>query len=153
METISILLVEDSEADTHLIKKAFQSMKIANDLHAYNNGKLALEYLIDKAENAPHELPDIILLDINMPQISGRNFLKQVKLLDSLVHIPVIMLTGSSNQKDIVDFYRLGASSYLVKPIEFENFLEIVKAIEGFWIKLVKFKDNGSTQQAKGEVA
>jgi CheY-like chemotaxis protein len=137
MDSVNILLIEDNEGDILLISKAFKNMKLANDLHVCENGEEALEYL----EQAPQdEMPDLILLDINMPVMDGKTFLKKIKNEIPFSHIPVIMLTSSENDREVVDFYRLGASSYLVKPVEFENFLEIVKAIENFWVKLVKFK-------------
>jgi len=140
MDIVTILLVEDNESDAFLISRAFKNMKIVNDLHICNNGEKAYNHLLSSSVDAPENMPDLILLDINMPVMDGREFLTKIKKNELLAHIPVIMLTSSSNDKEIVDFYRLGASSYLVKPIEFECLLDIVKAIEIFWVKLVKYK-------------
>ena len=134
MNPINILIVDDSEADVFLIREAFGQGKLVNTIENCKNGELALEYL-NKYKSS---LPDLILLDINMPKMNGFEFLKQVKSKYQFKHIPIIMLTSSDSDRDIYEAYKNQVSSYIRKPIELENLFEAIRQIENYWISLVK---------------
>jgi chemotaxis family two-component system response regulator Rcp1 len=136
-KSVEILLVEDNEGDAFLTKKAFAQAKVLNNLTIAIDGEVALEILRQEGEyqNAPR--PDIVLLDINLPKKNGKEVLKEIKDDDNLKRIPVIVLTSSKADQDIIKSYDLHASSYVVKPIDLAKFQEAVTAIENFWLSVV----------------
>lgn len=133
MKPIHILLVEDNEGDILLTREAFEDARIINKLSVTKDGKEAIDFL-----TAPGDLPDIILLDVNLPRKNGHEVLKYIKSDDRLKHIPVIMLTTSSAEKDINLSYNNYASCYITKPVDVTDFLDVIATIENFWISIVK---------------
>lgn len=138
MKEIDILLVEDNEGDIILTMEALDDARIWNKVSVKRDGAEALEHLFDLAENNPHNLPDLILLDINLPKIDGKEVLNQIKTNQLLKVIPVVMLTTSSSEVDILDSYNNHANCYIIKPVDLNKFFNIVKAIENFWVTIVK---------------
>ena len=138
MNGIHILLVEDNEGDVLLTKEALLEGKIVNEISVVNDGEEAIEFLEKILENRETKLPDLILLDVNLPKINGHEVLKHIKQQDNLKQIPVIMLTTSSSEKDIQSSYKNHANCYITKPIEVEDFIKAVGEIENFWFKIVQ---------------
>ena len=134
---IEILLVEDSELDVFLTTEAFKQAKIANTLHVARDGEEALAILRKEEPYENAVTPDLILLDINLPKISGKEVLEEIKNNDLLKRIPVIALSGSDAEKDVLDMYDLQVTSYITKPIDAKEFSEVVNAIEDFWFSVV----------------
>ena len=137
MKEVHILLVEDNEGDIVLTLEAFEESKILNKFSVARNGKEALDFLFRRPPYAEATEPDIILLDINLPLKSGIEVLQEVKNDDRVKHIPVIMLTTSSSERDISQSYKHHANCYITKPVEVSKFLEAVNAIEHFWLQIV----------------
>jgi len=133
-----ILLVEDSLADIRLTEEVLKDAELNHELIVLNDGVEALSYLYrqGKYKNAPR--PDIILLDLNLPQKDGREVLAEIKTNELLKSIPVVVLTTSQAEKDINFSYNLHANCYVTKPVELEKFAEIIKSIENFWLTVVK---------------
>ena len=134
-----ILLVEDNKMDIALTLDAFREARLTNNIHVAHNGEEALKYLFGEGEfsdRKAYPLPSIILLDLKMPGIDGIEVLKKVKSTPRIKRIPVIILTSSKEEGDRAMSYDLGANSYLVKPISFEGFLEVVKQVTDYWITL-----------------
>ncbi|MDR9456177.1 MAG: response regulator [Salegentibacter sp.] len=138
MKFIHILLVEDNEGDILLTTEALEEGKIMNKLSVARDGQEALDFLNKKGEFQTSELPDLILLDVNLPRKNGHEVLKYIKTHQVFRSIPVIMLTTSSSQKDIDESYKNYANCYITKPIELSDFMEAIGKIEEFWINLVK---------------
>lgn len=136
MKEVNILLVEDNEGDIVLTIEAFEEGKIKAGINVVKNGQDALDYLFRRGDYENAEKPDLILLDINIPIINGLEVLKEIKNDPILRKIPVIILSTSSNQKDINEAYQNHANSYVIKPIELEEFLSAVLKIEEFWLQL-----------------
>ncbi len=129
---VEILLVEDNVGDVILTKKAFKKAKLPNNITVAEDGDKAIQFLRrDDRGNAP--MPDIILLDLNLPKKNGQEVLKEIKSDERLKKIPVIVLTSSSAELDVVKSYNLHANSYLVKPVTLDKFVDIVKTLEEFW--------------------
>lgn len=135
---INILLVEDNEGDILLTTEALEEGKIPKSLKVIRDGSSMLIYLKEIAERSPSELPDLILLDINLPKKNGHEVLKEVKSNKLIQHIPIIMLTTSSSEMDILKSYQEHANCYLIKPMEIGDFIQVVTKIEEFWLNLVK---------------
>ena len=136
---IEILLVEDSEPDILLTQEAFEDARIANNLHVTRDGVEALAFLRRQPPYTSAVRPDVILLDINMPRKSGLEVLHEVKADLELRHIPVVILTTSQADEDILKSYQNHASSYIVKPVGFENFYQAIRAFETYWLSFVRF--------------
>ncbi len=136
---IRILLVEDNQGDVVLIKKAFSDAKIANHLFVCRDGQEGLEYLRKEGEHQNALQPDLILLDINMPRLNGLELLEIIKKDPALGVIPVVILTTSESEEDILKSYQLHVSSYIRKPVEFTEFLEAVQHIQEYWFSIVKY--------------
>jgi chemotaxis family two-component system response regulator Rcp1 len=135
---IQILLVEDSPSDVAMTVEALREGRIANDLAVVNDGDAALEYLRRDGRFHDAPRPDLILLDLNLPKTDGREVLAWVKSDERLKVIPVVILTTSSAEADILRSYELHANSYVTKPVGFDAFLEAVRGIEDFWLSLVR---------------
>lgn len=131
-----ILLVEDNEGDILLTMEAFEECKIETEVSVARNGKEALDFLYQKGYYINAKRPDLILLDINIPIYSGHEVLSKIKQDESLKKIPVIMLTTSSNEKDIEKAYNNQCNSYVKKPLEIDDFMEAILKIEEFWLQL-----------------
>lgn len=134
LNPIDILLVEDNPGDVRLTKEALKEGKIKNNLHIVRDGKEALDFL--KNEKKVH--PDLILLDLNLPKLDGREVLMRIKNDESLKRIPVVILTTSEDERDVTDSYNRYANCYITKPVELEQFVDIVKSIKDFWFTIVK---------------
>lgn len=138
MEAIEILLVEDDPGDVRLTREALKGSKLRNNLHVVEDGEEAMEFLRKEGEFAESPRPDIILLDLNLPRKDGREVLEEIKEDSDLRRIPVVVLTTSENDEDILISYNLHANCYITKPVEMKQFVQIVKTIEGFWFTIVK---------------
>jgi len=135
---IEILLIEDNPADVRLTREALKDARVWNQVHVAPDGVEALAFLRreGKYEQAPR--PDLILLDLNLPRKDGRAVLEEIKRDESLEHIPVVVLTTSQAEQDIVSSYRLRANAFVTKPVDLEQFLKVVHSIEHFWLEIVK---------------
>jgi len=131
-------MVEDNPGDIELTQEALADAKIANELTVVYDGVEAMAYLAGEGKYAGRTLPDLILLDLNLPRKDGRETLAEIKASPLLRRIPVVVLTSSKAEADILTSYNLHANSYIAKPVDFEQFLEIIEAIEGFWLSLVR---------------
>lgn len=140
MKQVQILLVEDNEGDILLTQEAFEESKLINALNVVRDGREAVDYL--EAVEDKEKLPDIILLDVNLPKKNGHEVLTHIKKSEKLRHIPVIMLTTSSSEKDINLSYRNCANCYITKPINVSDFFGVINKIENFWIQVVKLPHN-----------
>ncbi len=134
---IEILLVEDNPGDARLTQEALREGKIRNNLHHVKDGVEALAFLKREGAYAKVPTPDLILLDLNLPRKDGRQVLGEIKEDPRLRLIPVVVLTTSEAEKDIVKSYELHANCYITKPVDLEKFIEIVRAIESFWLAVV----------------
>jgi len=135
----NILLVEDNPMDVELIIDAFKEARLGNKIHVAKNGKEALGYLFGEEEYADrnrYPLPDVVLLDLKMPGIDGHEVLRRVKGADKLKRLPVIILTSSRDEGDRAMSYDNGANSYLVKPVSFEDFMNVVRQVSEYWLTL-----------------
>jgi CheY-like chemotaxis protein len=135
MKSINILLVEDNEGDILLTTEAFDESRIVNEINVIRNGEAAIKYFGALKTKDPH--PDLVLLDINLPKKSGHEVLMYVKSHEKLKHIPVIMLTTSSSEKDILLSYNNYVNCYITKPIDVSDFMKAINKIEDFWINIV----------------
>lgn len=140
---IDILLVEDNPGDVRLTKEALKEGKIKNNLFVAHDGVEALEYLNQEGEHAHAVRPDLILLDLNMPRMDGREVLEKIKNEPDLRRIPVVILTTSKSEEDIVKSYDLHANCYITKPVDLDQFINVVKTVEDFWLTVVKLPPNG----------
>ena len=138
MNSIEILLVEDSPGDVRLTKEALKDSRITNNLHVVNDGEQALDYLFRRNEYANEPTPDLILLDLNLPRKNGMEVLKEIKSNPTTALIPVVMLTTSNSESDILKSYQLHVNSYVTKPVSYESFLQVIRSIEDFWLNIVK---------------
>lgn len=135
---IEILLVEDNPGDVRLTLEALKESKVHNNISVVTDGVEALAFLRreDKFSNSP--CPDIVLLDLNLPKKTGIEVLTEIKSDDELKHIPVVILTTSKDEEDILKTYTQHANAYVTKPVDFDKFLHVVKSIEDFWLNIVK---------------
>ncbi len=137
MQSIHVLLVEDNEGDIVLTLEALEERKVVNNISVVKDGKEALDFLFETEKFRGRKLPDLILLDVNLPKKSGHEVLQTIKDDDNLKHIPVIMLTTSSSERDIKLSYQHHANCYITKPVEVDQFLEAITSIEDFWLSIV----------------
>ncbi len=133
-----VLLVEDSPGDVRLTREALKEGKVRNNLNVVPDGVEAMAYLRREGQYAGATRPDIVLLDLNMPRKDGREVLAEMKADDSLKRIPVVILTTSEAEQDILRTYDLHANCYLTKPVDLDQFISIVKSVEDFWLTIVK---------------
>jgi len=138
MVVIQILLVEDSPGDIRLTQEAMKNGKVRNQLHVVQDGVEAMEFLRQVGKYADAPRPDIVLLDLNLPRKDGRTVLQEMKEDGNLRRIPVVILTTSDDEHDILRSYDLHANCYITKPIELKQFVMIVQTIENFWFQIVK---------------
>ena len=135
---IDILLVEDNPGDVRLIQEAFKDGKIRNNLYIVHDGVEALAFLHHKDSFAGVPRPDLILLDLNLPKKDGREVLEEIKYETDLQHIPVVILTTSRSDQDILQSYNLHANCYIPKPVDPNEFIHVIRSIESFWLTVVK---------------
>jgi CheY-like chemotaxis protein len=135
---IEILLVEDNPGDVRLTREAFRDGKIGNRLHVTSDGVEAMAFLRKEGTHAGAPTPDLVLLDLNLPKKSGLEVLDEIKHDNQLKHIPVVILTSSQAEQDVLLSYRLCANAYVTKPVDLEQFLRVVQSIEHFWVEIVK---------------
>ncbi len=137
LRPIEILMVEDNPGDVRLTVEALKEGKVRNNLHSVADGEEALKFLRREAPFEEAARPDLILLDLNLPKKTGREVLTEIKADPYLRRIPVVILTVSKAEQDIVESYNLHANCYITKPVNLEQFLEVVKSIEDFWLTVV----------------
>lgn len=133
-----ILLVEDSPSDIRLTQKVLADARIANNLSVVRDGVDALAFLRGEAPNEAGIQPDLVLLDLNLPRKDGREVLHEIKADPDLRHIPVVVLTTSREEHDVLRSYELQANSYISKPIDLNEFIDVVRSIEGYWLSIVR---------------
>lgn len=135
---IEILLVEDNPGDVRLTQEAMRDAKVQNNLHVVSDGMEATSFLWRQEKHANALRPDLILLDLNLPKKGGREVLEEIKKDPSLKSIPVVVLTTSAAEEDILRSYQLHANCYITKPVDLDQFLRVVKTIDNFWLTIVK---------------
>jgi chemotaxis family two-component system response regulator Rcp1 len=135
---VEILLVEDSAGDVRLTQEALRDAKVRNNLHVATDGMEAMSFLCREGAYASVPRPDLILLDLNLPKMSGRDVLKNIKQDVNLKTIPVVILTTSAAEEDIFRSYQLHANCYITKPVDLDQFLKVVMTIDNFWLAIVK---------------
>jgi chemotaxis family two-component system response regulator Rcp1 len=139
---VRILLVEDNPADVRLTQEAMKEAKVRNELNVAQDGEEALAFLHKEGKHKDAKRPDVILLDLNLPRKSGLEVLKEIKGDDELKAIPVVVITSSKAEHDIVRTYNLHANCYVSKPVDLTQFLEVVKSIEDFWLSIVRLPES-----------
>lgn len=137
-KAVEILLVEDNPGDIKLIREAFKEFKVSNNLHVVNDGIEALAFLRREGAYAGAKEIDLIILDLSLPKKHGLEVLAEVKNDVSFKHIPIVILTSSSRESDVLKSYNLHANCYIVKPIKLDNFFKAIRSIDDFWLSLVK---------------
>jgi two-component system, chemotaxis family, response regulator Rcp1 len=137
MHYIEILLVEDNQADVVLTKRALKSGKVLHNLHVANDGEAALAFLRD-VEYGKAPRPDLVLLDLNLPKVNGREVLAKIKSNEALASIPVVVLTTSKADEDVMIAYELHANSFITKPVDWPQFMNVIQHIEEYWFTVVK---------------
>jgi chemotaxis family two-component system response regulator Rcp1 len=145
--SIDILLVEDNEGDARLAKEALKESKVLNRVFHVLDGVEAMAFLRKEGKYADASRPHLILLDLNLPRKDGREVLAEIKGDESLKRIPVVVLTISNDEKDIFKTYNLHVNCFITKPIDFEQFLKVIKSIEDFWLTIVQLPRNGSSKK------
>lgn len=138
MTAVDILMVEDNPGDARLTQEALKESKVYNNLHHVRDGVEAMEFLRKEGGYKDAPTPDLILLDLNLPRKDGREVLAELKAIPRLKHIPVVVLTTSEAEQDIVKSYELHANCYITKPVDLDKFVEIIHGIENFWLSIVK---------------
>ena len=135
---IDILLVEDNPGDVRLTIEALRDAKLSNNMQIAKDGEQAIDMLWRNPGYEDLPIPDLIILDLNLPRIDGREVLQRIKAHDTLKRIPVVVLTTSSQEEDILKSYNLHANCYITKPVDLDKFIDVVKSIESFWLAIVK---------------
>ncbi len=138
-----VLLVEDNEDDVELTLEALEESKVKMNVHVVSDGSAAMRFLLNEAEFGETPRPDLILLDLNLPIMDGREVLKEIREHPDLTDIPVVVLTTSQSDEDILGMYKLHANCYITKPVDFKQFIQVIKQVEGFWFQLVKLPSKG----------
>jgi len=141
---IKILLVEDNEGDIVLTLEALKEGKESNGIQVVKDGEAALQYLRKQGRFKNAETPDLILLDINLPKVDGKEVLAEIKKDEDLMIIPVVMLTTSDSQKDIMESYQRHANCYITKPVDYQKLIDVVCVIKDFWINIVQLPNKKS---------
>ena len=134
---VNILLVEDNPGDSDLAREALESSKLNNNLQVVDDGEKAMAFLRREGPYAKAPRPDLILLDLNLPKKDGRQVLAEIKSDNALKRIPVVILTTSRAEEDVIKSYNLHANCYITKPIDLNQFLHVVRSIENFWLSIV----------------
>jgi CheY-like chemotaxis protein len=144
---VEILLVEDNPADVRLVREALKESKILNNLSVVEDGVEAMDFLRKKGKYASSPRPHLVLLDLNLPRKNGREVLAEVKSDEKLKRIPVVIMTVSDDEKDILLTYNLHANCYVKKPLDFDQFNQMVHGIENFWFTIVCLPPNGEKKK------
>lgn len=139
MDSIEILLVEDSLGDARLTIEALKENKVLNTINHVTDGVKALDFLYQRGQYSDATRPDLILLDLNMPKMDGREVLEKIKQDEKLKRIPVVILTTSQADEDIIKSYDLNANCYISKPVDLDQFMAVIKSIKSFWLSVVKY--------------
>lgn len=142
VKPIDILMVEDNPGDVQLTREALEDCKMCNHLHVVEDGEEAIKFLKQQGSFDQSPTPDLIILDLNLPKKDGREVLTEIKADDHLKTIPVVVLTTSKSEEDVLKSYALHANCYITKPIDLEQFIEVVHSIEHFWIGIVALPNN-----------
>ena len=137
-----VLLVEDEPADAHLVRLAFEKSKLLVDLHHVGDGVEAFAFLRREGAYANMPRPDMILLDLNMPRMDGRQFLQKIKVDATLHGLPVVVLTTSDAERDLLDSYNNFAAGFIVKPVDVDTFIKIVRGIGDYWVSIVRLPNH-----------
>ncbi|CAL9668610.1 Response regulator rcp1 [Streptomyces sp. enrichment culture] len=135
---IDVLLVEDDPGDELMTREAFEDNKIGNTLHVVRDGEEALDFLYRRGDHTEAPRPDLILLDLNLPKYDGRQVLERIKSDPDLAHIPVVVLTTSAAEEDILRSYKLHANAYVTKPVDLDQFIAAVRQIDDFFVQVVR---------------
>jgi CheY-like chemotaxis protein len=138
-----VLLVEDNQDDIELTLEALKDSKVSMKIDVVTDGMAAMEFLHREGKYADKPRPDLVLLDLNLPKMDGREVLKEIRADENLTDIPVVVLTTSEDEGDILRAYKLHANCYIAKPVDFNRFTEIIRQVEGFWLQLVKLPQGG----------
>jgi CheY-like chemotaxis protein len=133
-KSVDILLIEDNPDHVELILKALRNNNVLNEVHVVTSGEAAMDFLYQRGEYANAARPGLILLDIKLPGMDGMEFLRRIKADPKLKPIPVVVLTTSAGEKEIVESYGCGANSYIVKPVDFEEFVKVIKEVKLYWV-------------------
>lgn len=141
---VEILLVEDNPGDVRLTEEALSEGKVKNNLHVTTDGIEAMDFLKQRGDYAQAVRPDIILLDLNLPKKDGREVLDEIKQDEDLKRIPVVVLTTSDAERDIFKAYDLHVNCYITKPVDFDQFIEVIRKVEDFWLTVVKLPPDAS---------
>jgi len=141
VKPVDILLVEDNQGDADLAREALSDSKMLNNLFVVDDGEQAMDFLYKRGNFTKVPRPDLVILDLNLPKKDGREVLAEVKADKSLKRIPIVILTTSKAEEDIIKTYDLHANCYITKPIDLDQFLNVVKAIESFWMSIVILPD------------
>lgn len=150
MMPAEILLVEDSPSDIRLTEKVMADARIANNLHVVRDGLEAIAFVRGEAPYESMPRPDLVLLDLNLPRIDGREVLHTIKSDPELHRMPVVVLTTSREEQDVLRSYELQANSYISKPIDLGEFIDVVRSIEGYWLNIVRLPRHGGTETGAG---
>lgn len=142
-QPIEVLLVEDDPSDELITREAFEDNKIGNNLHVVRDGLEALDFLYQRGEHADKPRPDLILLDLNLPKYDGRQVLEKIKSDPELRAIPVVVLTTSSAEEDILRSYKLFANAYVTKPVDLDRFMSVIRQIDEFFVTVVRLPGRG----------
>jgi len=135
---IDVLLIEDDPGDELITREAFEHNKIRNKLHVAHDGEEGLDFLYQRGAHRNAPRPDLVLLDLNLPKYDGRQLLERIKNDPDLCHIPVVVLTTSSAEEDILRSYKLHANAYVTKPVDLDQFLHVVRQIDEFFVQVVR---------------
>lgn len=135
---VEILLVEDNPGDVDLTIEALEEAKLRNNVHVARDGVEAMAFLLKEGDHADAPRPDLVLLDLNMPRKDGREVLREMKEHADLKRIPVVVLTTSEAEQDVLDAYDYSANAYIVKPVDFEQFFRTIRSLEDFWLTVVR---------------
>jgi two-component system, chemotaxis family, response regulator Rcp1 len=144
VKPIDILLVEDNPGDVDLAREALEQTKLFNQLYVVGDGEEAMAFLRRQGKHTDAPRPDLILLDLNLPRKDGREVLAEIKSDENLKRIPVVILTISKDEEDVLRSYNLHANCYITKPIDISQFFRVVKSIEEFWLSIVVLPPNGA---------
>ncbi|MBL8362714.1 MAG: response regulator [Rubrivivax sp.] len=135
---VRVLLVEDNPGDADLTRETLEAGRLHLEIDVVVDGEQALDYLLQRPPYAGKPMPDLVLLDLNLPRISGREVLEEIRRQPRLRKVPIVILTSSDAEQDIVRSYELGANCYVTKPVGFEAFQTVVRSVEGFWFTIVR---------------
>ena len=138
VKPVEVLLVEDDPGDVLMTREAFEEFKVRNNLNVVSDGEEAMAYLRREGEYADVARPDLVLLDLNLPRMDGRQVLAAIKGDEELASIPVVVLTTSEAEEDVLRSYRLHANAYVTKPVDFDRFIDIVRRIDDFFVTVVR---------------